>query len=406
MSEKLTKIKKYLTIYAVILSILASFTLGLYVGKVKTPSFLKEDSQNLINTEENKPQNVDFSLFWDVWNEINDKYINQPVDQQALVYGAAKGLVSALQDPYSEFMDPTETQSFNSMLSGTFEGIGAEIAIKNNVLTIVAPLPESPAEKAGLKAGDQILKIDDTVTQELSVDEAVQKIRGSKGSIVTLTIYRENNGGPKEFKVTRDTIKVKSVKVEYKENNIAHITISSFNDDTVTELNKIADEIVAKKSPKIILDLRNNPGGLLDVAVNTATFFLEKNTVVVTEDYGDKQNIHKAKSNNKLKDIPLVVLQNEGSASASEILSGALKDNRQITIVGKTSFGKGSVQEFEQLKSNSSLRITVAKWLTPNGTQINQNGIKPDIEIDLTEEDFNNNRDPQLDKALEIIKTK
>ncbi|MBU0598303.1 S41 family peptidase, partial [Patescibacteria group bacterium] len=317
--------------------------------------------------------------------------------------GALKGMIRSLGDPYSIFLDPEETENFTQELSGSFEGIGAEIGIKNDQLTVIAALPNTPAYNAGLKAGDKILKINDFDTIDMSLDMAVSLIRGPQETVVVLTILSSNNDEINEISITRNIIDVESVTWEILDDNIAYIELIHFNSDTYSDFKKIANEIILKNPNGIVLDLRSNPGGYLDNAIDVAGEFLE-DKVIVIEDFGDSREEYKSGNNAKLKDIPMVVLVDAGSASASEIVAGAMQDYDRATIVGEMTFGKGSVQDFEEYIDGSSLKITVAKWLTPNGISIEDEGIIPDVEIINTEEDFNNNQDPQLDKALEILK--
>lgn len=342
-------------------------------------------------------------LFWQVWQSIQSKYVGRPVDQKTLYYGAVKGLVESLNDPYSVFMDPTVTTDFNNELSGEFEGIGAEIGIKENQLTIIAPLPGSPAEKAGLKAGDKILKIDDKDTSSMDIDYATSIIRGKKGTKVTLTILRTGMENPQPITVTRDQIKVNSVTWKMEKNNIANIQITYFNSDTSALFKKAVNEILTQSPKGIILDLRNDPGGYLSAATDVLNYFIENKTLVIEDlGKGEKQEI-KSSDNAPLKGIKTVVLVDEGSASASEIVAGALQDYKIAKLVGQKTFGKGTVQDLQQFNDGSSLKITIARWLTPLGRSIDKAGITPDYVVELTQQDYNQNKDPQLDKAMELL---
>ena len=349
-------------------------------------------------------EDVDFNLFWNVWDLLKEKYVDRDkLNDKTMFYGALKGLVESSGDPYTVFMEPKLAKEFSNDLAGTFEGIGAEIGKKNDVITIVAPLAGMPAEKAGLKSGDKIYAINGKPTAGLAVDEAVSLIRGPKGTDVTLTIYRDGFETAKDFKITRQIILVKSVKTEMRADKIFVITITNFNDDT-SDLFKQAVQSAVGKNPKgIILDLRNNPGGYLETAIDVASEWIDKGVVVTEQFNPEKKNEYLNRGRARLKDLKTVVLVNQGSASASEIVAGALKDYNKATIVGKKTFGKGSVQTLEQIKDGSSVKITVAKWLTPKGYNINEQGIAPDVEVDLTAEDYNKNKDPQMDKAVEIL---
>jgi carboxyl-terminal processing protease len=355
----------------------------------------------------NSPKNIDFSLFWDVWNYLEDYYVKSSnLDNQQMIYGAISGLVNSLNDPYSVFLTPEDAQKFNEDVKGSFSGIGIEIGMKNNILTVIAPIKDTPAFKAGLRAGDKILAIDNELTDGLILDEAVKKIRGEKGTTVTLTIMRDSFTEPKDFVIERDVINVPALELSFLDNNIAYLQLLNFNENSADEFYKAANQINNKKSPGIILDLRNNPGGYLEISVDIASYFLDKGEIVLREKGNDNREklYYSSEKRPSLKEIPLVILTNEGTASAAEILAGALRDNRNIKIIGEKSFGKGSVQSLLPLKDSSMLKITIAEWFTPNGTAINDKGLEPDIKIVLTEDDWNNNKDPQLDKAKEIIK--
>lgn len=353
-------------------------------------------------------QDENFSLFWDVWDALKKEYVDKSkLNEKELFYGAIKGMVASVGDPYTVFMDPKTAQEFESDMAGTFEGIGAEIGIRKDTLTVIAPLADSPAAQAGLRAGDKIYAIDGKSTAGITIDEAVNKIRGPKGTVVKLTILREGMEQAKEIPITRSTITVKSVTgEEVKGKDIYKITITNFNDDTKDLFEKEVLNVLAKNPKGIILDLRNNPGGYLDTAIDVASEWID-NGLIVTEKFSqDKKNDFSATGHARLKDYKTVILVNEGSASASEIVAGALKDHGKATLVGKTTFGKGSVQTLESLDDGSSLKVTVAKWMTPNGYNINEVGIKPDVEVDMTQADYDSGKDPQLDKAIEILTQK
>ncbi|MBU0637182.1 MAG: S41 family peptidase [Patescibacteria group bacterium] len=350
-------------------------------------------------------QDVDFNLFWNVWDLLHEQYVEKDkLNEKQMFYGALRGLTASLNDPYTVFMDPKVAEEFANDLTGTFEGIGAELGIKNNILTIIAPLAEMPAEKAGLKAGDKIYAINGISTAGITIDEAVSKIRGPKDTEVTLIISRNGLDKARDVKIKRGIIVVKSVNTEMRTDEIFVVRISNFNDDTQKLFKKAVVEIIAKNPKGIILDLRNNPGGYLDTAIEVASEWVEDEVVVTEKFTEEKKNEYLARGRARLKDFPTVILVNQGSASASEIVAGALKDTEKAIIVGKKTFGKGSVQTLKELKDGSSVKVTVAKWLTPKGNCINDQGIMPDVEIDLTIENFNNLKDPQLDKALEILK--
>jgi len=363
------------------------------------------------------PDNLDFSLFWDAYNKLEHNFFDSTkINNQKIIYGAISGMAKSLDDPYTEFFDPTQAKAFQQNLSGSFEGIGIEVGLKKGQLTVIAPLKNTPAEKAGLKSGDQILKIDDKSTYDITLGEAVNLIRGKKGTYVTLTIFRDGWDNSKDIKIIRSTIKIDSITWELiasgeadgKNNDVAYIHIIQFDQTLSTDFKKVANEILKSPAKKIILDLRNNPGGYLDTAQDIAGWFLEPGQVVTIEDFGQnkEQQQYKAEGNGAFVNYPIVVLINEGSASASEILAGSLRDNRSVKLIGEKSFGKGSVQEMISLADNKSfLKVTIAKWLTPKGNSISEVGLTPDVKVELTEDDANANKDPQLDKALEIVKS-
>lgn len=350
------------------------------------------------------PSNLDFTSVENVYDELRKNYAGD-LDANKLIEGAKEGLVKAAGDPYTEYFDEEAAKEFNESLDGTFSGIGAEIAVKNDRLVVVSPLAGSPAEAAGLKAGDYIVKINDESTAEMAVGEAVTKIRGPAGSEVRVTIVRANDA-PKELKITRSNIEVPSVKFEMKAGNIGYIELSRFSEDSAAKVREAASALKAQGATKIILDVRNNPGGLLESAVDISDEFLDKGKVVEEKKDDKVIDSKSAKPGGLLVGLPTVVLINEGSASASEIIAGALKDNKVATIVGEKSFGKGSVQELINLGKKTVLKVTIALWYTPNGKNISKEGISPDVKVDLSQDDFNNNRDPQLDKAIEILQAR
>ncbi len=287
-----------------------------------------------------------------------------------------------------------------------------EIGIREQQLTIISPLEGTPAKRAGLRAGDKILKIDETDTDGISVDEAVNLIRGPKDTMVKLTVMREGWAKANEFRLIRDVIEIPSLKWELKQNEdgktrIAYLALYTFSEKASSDFKKAANEILESPAQKIILDLRNNPGGYLEVSQDIAGWFLEKGQIVTIEDFGSSKSeeLYKSRGNGKLLRYPLVILINQGSASASEILAGCLKDNRGIKLIGEKSFGKGSVQELENLSGGATLKVTVARWLTPNRRLISEIGLEPDIKVEMTDEDIESGLDPQLNKALEIIES-
>lgn len=349
-------------------------------------------------------KDVDFKLFWDVWDIVKNQHVNKDkLTDKIMFYGALKGLVASADDPYTVFMDPKISQEFSDDLAGTFEGIGAELSIKKEILTVVAPLSDSPAQKAGLLAGDKILAINDETTSGMSIDDAVSKIRGPKGTKVKLTILHSEQDKTNDLEITRNTIVIKSVSTQMRSDQIFVIKLSNFNNDTSELFDQAVSDVIKNNPRGIILDLRNNPGGYLDTAVEVASQWVEKGIVVSEKFSAEKKNDYSSSGIAKLKNYKTVVLVNEGSASASEIVAGALRDYKSATLIGEKTFGKGSVQTLENLTDGSSVKITVAEWLTPNGNNINKEGIKPDILVPLTIDDYNSNKDPQMDKAIELL---
>lgn len=389
------------------------FSLGYLLGirgLIASSSKFPEVSINRILPPEK--EKLDFGLFWRVWDTLYEKYYDKSklIDSE-MVYGAIKGMVSAIGDPYTTYLPPAENKIFQEDLQGTFEGVGIQIGFKGNQLVVIAPLPNSPAEKKGIKAGDFIVRIKDEsrgidmATLGITLPEAVQAIRGKAGTSVKLTLVREGEQKPIEVVVVREAVNVPSVVVEYIESgSIAHIKILKFSKETLKEWeNTIAELLLKRNLSGIILDVRNNPGGLLDDAIEIASDFLDSGRVVVIEEKGDgTRSEYRVKKLGRLKNYKLAVLLNEGSASASEILAGALKDNGKAKLIGETTFGKGTIQEPVQIEGNGGLNITIARWLTPSGFWVNDGGLKPDIEVKDNEE---TSEDEQLLEAVEILKS-
>jgi len=394
--------RKSLVLMATLLVI--SFGFGFNYGRNSLPSQGgAKDIFGLVKGDKSVvEENADFGVFWEAWDLIEKNYILGPLNRQKMVYGAVTGMVDSLGDPYSTFLTPEENSALNDDLKGVFGGIGAEVGYREEAITIIAPLKNSPAEKAGLMAGDQIVGVDNKSTEGLNVDEVVEMIRGEKGVSVKIAVVRGEE--TLTFDIVRDTIVDKTVRWEMKEGQVAYIEITQFKQDTATELDAQIGDILAQDPKSVALDLRNNPGGYLNVVVDVASRFIDEGQIVVTEESGESNQVYKASGGKRFNDLPIVVLVNEGSASAAEILAGALKDHHLGTLVGKQTFGKGLVQGISELQDGSALKITVAKWLTPDGNNINKDGIAPDVEVEYTMDDFKAGKDPQLDKALEILR--
>ncbi|OGY99640.1 MAG: hypothetical protein A2945_03270 [Candidatus Liptonbacteria bacterium RIFCSPLOWO2_01_FULL_52_25] len=422
-------------LFGVLVPILAIGLLGGgYMVGYKTG---RERPENIIvrgveNIEANGITNVDFGTFWQAWSVINDSYLkNENISGEEKLRGAIKGLVGSLGDPYSEFFPPAESKKFLDDINGSFGGIGAELGIRNSQLTVIAPLKGTPAERVGLRAGDKILFINTSSTEGISIEEAVSSIRGPKGTLVTLTIFRDGWDKPEEFEIARGTIVIPTVEAT-RIGDVTRIELYNFNNNAEVGFYEAVRDALANDSRGVVLDLRNNPGGYLEVAVDLAGWFLPKGTLVVSEEGRKnasltitsvplseeedpqkneaesmvvKLNEFKANGNEALVGFPVVVLINKGSASASEILAGALRDQRSdVKLVGETSFGKGTVQQLENLADGSSIKITIAHWVLPSGHVLEGDGLKPDVEVEMTEEDYKNERDPQLDRAVEVLR--
>lgn len=382
---------------------MATFIIGIAYGGYIAPSSTSFPSLKRMIERISNTKNVDLSTFSATWDLIESKYVGRPVDANVLLGGAVSGLVNSLNDPYSYYLSPEESKRFDEDLNGNFEGIGAELGVKENAIVIIAPLSGTPAERAGLRSGDIIKQIDGVTTVGLSLDEAVKKIRGPQGSSVTLSILRDNTP-VQEFTIQREKIQTKSVSVEYSTVStkvVAVIAITSFSHTTAQEFTQIAHDVVLRQPHSIVLDLRNNTGGYLDAAVQIADDFLTDGTVVI-EDFGhDSRETITAEPGALLVGYPLVILTNGGTASAAEILAGALEDRLQAITVGEKTFGKGSVQELEPLTDGATVKITIAHWLTPNGRSIEGKGLDPKITVTLSEKDVQARKDPQLQRALE-----
>jgi len=360
---------------------------------------------NLLNFQSNFFSGQNLTLFWEAWQAVSNKFIDrEKIDQKKAFYGALQGMVKSIGDDYTEFYSPQEAKIFNEDISGSFEGVGMEITVRRGIITVVSPLEDTPAWRAGIKSGDLILKINNEDATNLKLEEAVMRIRGPKGTKVILTIMREDFKEPKDIEIVRDVIVVHAVKFKMLENNIGYIKILNFGKNSVPEFYNAINDLLTKGANKLILDLRNNPGGFLESAVIISSWFLPKGDKVVIEDFGGKspQRIHRSLGPGILSNLPLVVLVNRGSASASEILAGALRDNLNVKILGEKTFGKGSVQEVVNLSDGSLVKVTVARWLTPKGKLIEGKGIDPDIEI----KNESDKEDLVLNKAIEILKNK
>jgi carboxyl-terminal processing protease len=391
--------------FSTVLLVCIFFGLGIYVGFHNRPEIDK--ISNILGKETQVSTQADFSPFWKVWNSINEKYPNAiKITDQEKIYGAISGLVGSLNDPYSVFFDPDEAKMFEDDIQGNFGGVGMEVGEKDKILTVIAPMKDTPAYRADIKPGDKILKINDTVTSGLSIEKAIKLIRGDVGTTVRLTIFREGEHEPKEIKIVRDVINIPTLDTELRKDGIFVIKLYSFSANSAELFRNALKEFSASGSDKLLLDLRGNPGGYLDASVSMSSWFLEGGKTVVTEDYGnnEKPKIYRSQGYNIFSDkLKFVILINGGSASASEILAGAMQDYKKAILVGQQSYGKGSVQEVVKVTPDTILKVTVAKWLTPNGNSISEKGLKPDYEVPVALKDVEAKIDPQLNKAVDLL---
>ena len=392
--------QKKVSIPLVLILLVAVFLGGFQLGSSRT-----SEGSKLIESGKISEDNLE--LFWDVWSTVEGKFVDvEKLDPEQMFYGAMKGVVKSLDDPHSEFLDPEESEEFLTSLEGDLTGIGAEVGMRDDELVIISPLRNSPAEKAGLLPGDFIFKIDDKITSDFSLFKAVKRIRGEAGTQVVLTIFRGEEESSREIAITRDFIDIESVVSEMRSDGIAVVTVSTFSEDTAEEFTKVLVDLALKNPSSIILDLRYNGGGFLDAAVAMTSKLLSEGNVLVMHERGQSDEIIPVSGTPIFPETPLVVLINEGSASASEIVAGALQDAQRATVIGEESFGKGTVQELiSSFGNGSTLRITIAKWFTPSGRDVTEEGIIPDIEVELTADDYFAERDPQLEAAVEFLKT-
>jgi carboxyl-terminal processing protease len=405
-------LKKSRSLIILILFVGLSFILGVSLGQNYSGQCLSQgETINVINGDgATTNEQIDMAPFWQVWKLLDDKFVAtkkqaSTTSPQDKVWGAIQGLTNSLGDPYTVFMPPQDAKDFQTDISGNFEGVGMEIGIKDGVLAVVSPLKGSPAEKAGIKAGDKIITIDGQPAADLSTDKAVKLIRGPKDTVVKISVLRNGNSKPLNFEIVRAVIDVPTVKTEIK-GDIFVISLYNFYAQADEQFNNALKEFVSSKKNKLILDLRGNPGGYLDSAVNMASWFLPLGKTVVREDFGNKQpeNVYRSKGYDIFNEnLKMIILADSGSASASEILSGALQEYGIAKLVGTNTYGKGSVQELLPVAGGTSLKVTVARWLTPSGKSISEGGLKPDYEVKITDADIKAGEDPQMAKAVEIL---
>lgn len=420
---KILPISRIRWVILIIALLIFSGGIGYRLGERNTSVSFTPDKRIVVNQNPPSQVNIDFSLFWDVWRRVYRSYIDRAtIDPQKMVWGAISGMVDALGDPYTTYLPPKDNKDFKENLGGAFEGIGAQLGMKDNRVMVIAPLKGMPAEDAGILAGDYIMKVDNEDTTGWTVQQAVNKIRGPKGTTVKLTILHINNGKPVDIAIVRNTINVPSVvwwikpvaqiteisgvpaaKTLPQNGTMAYIQLSQFGDNTNADWEKAVNDVLAAGSSVkgLVLDLRNNPGGYLDGAVWIASEFVKSGTIVSQVNSDGTRADYPVDRRGKLLSIQMVVLINKGSASAAEIVSGALRDYKRATLVGETSFGKGSVQTPEDLPDGSSVHITTGRWLLPRGDSISKKGITPDILVAM--DTTNASADAQLEKAVELL---
>lgn len=384
------------------------FAIGFYAGNKNKPTV----SVNLLNAT--STVSADMEPFWKAWQLLEERFspsssTTELVSDQQKIWGAIQGLTASYGDPYTIFFPPVESKMFEEEISGSFGGVGMEIGIKDGVLTVVSPLKNTPAEAAGVKSGDKIIAIEDKSTANMSSDEAIKLIRGEAGTAVKITFIRESVKEPMVKTIVRANIEIPTINTSITPENIFVIELYSFSATSPNLFRGALREFIESGTDKLVIDLRNNPGGYLEAALDMASWFLPTGKTVVTENFGDgsEPKVYRSKGYDIFTDkLKLVVLINEGSASASEILAGALREYDKAKLVGTKTFGKGSVQELVSLTSDTSLKITVAHWLTPLGNSISEGGLTPDIEIKLTPENTKDGKDPQKEAAIKYLLSK
>lgn len=419
-SNKLTSILLYAAIAIFLFG--SGYKFGIYNTQAapNSTTLVNLKMGESFSSSNSNPKDINMNLFWETWNKLEEKYVDkQKLDKKKMYYGAIKGLAASLEDPYTFFLTPEENKQTKDDLGGRFEGIGAQLGLKDNQIVVVAPLKESPAEKAGIRAGDIITAVDGKSTKGWTLLQGVSKIRGPKKTPVKLTIQR--GGKTSDYTIIRDEIHIPSVELSYKSKKdctssscpqAAVLKLNQFGEQTNSEWDKavqtIADKWQKKEISGMVLDLRDNPGGFLESAVYIASEFIPEGKRIVKQEStkASESRDYTVYRDGKLLDIPLVVMINEGSASASEIVAGALRDYNRAKLIGQKSFGKGSVQEAIDLKDNAGLHITIAKWILPKGDWINGKGIEPEIKVQNPAVDENDTEEPadeQLEKAIDSV---
>jgi carboxyl-terminal processing protease len=403
---------RFATYATMLLFAVATFFVGWQLGQLQVARGAAQPAGLLsaLLGQPTQPEDVELTDIWRVWELLEDKFAaassSEPITNESRIEGMISGLVESYDDPYTTYLPPDDAEQFNEDISGNFGGVGMEVGMRNDVITIISPLPNTPAEAAGLAAGDVIVEINGTSTQDMSVDRAVQLIRGEPGTDVVLTIFRSGETEFRDVSVTRDTITIPTIETEQR-GDVYIIRLFSFNALAEAEMQNALREYVQSGANKLIFDVRGNPGGYLQSAIGIASYFLPAGKVIVREDFGDERPTEVYRSTGRtlrqFSPEQIVVLINGGSASASEIVTGALQAHDMATVIGEQSFGKGSVQELINLPNKASLKVTIARWLTPDGTSISDGGVMPDIVISRTVEQVLADEDPQLDAALRFL---
>jgi len=403
-----SNLNRYKIVLIILILLAVSFGVGMYFGK--SQQNLNQSLSTTAGISSLSTSSVNMDAFWTTWNLLDQKFVYthkdaKKITDQDKIWAAIQGLTSSYGDPYTVFMPPEESKAFEGDISGNFEGVGMELAIKDKSIVVVAPLKGTPAYNAGVLKGDVILSIDGKTTTGMSVDEAVKLIRGQAGTDVTIEFSREGKTQPIKIKITRGVIDVPTAETEIK-GDVFVIRLYNFYAPSADKFRIALRDFVESGKYKLVLDLRGNPGGYLDSAVDIASWFLPLGKIVVQEDFGPniQEQIYRSKGYDIFSDqLKMVILADSGSASASEILAGALQEHKIAKLVGTKTFGKGSVQELLKVTPNTSLKVTVARWLTPNGISISDNGLTPDYEVKMTDADVKANKDPQMDKAISLL---
>ena len=414
MKNKINRIKRLLLNKKFLFGVASVVLLvGVFVGGMFFEYVHRPYAQRVSGISDMQPPdgvNVDMEPFWKVWTTIDANFPGaKDISSQDRLYGAIKGLVASLGDPYSVYFPPADSKDFQDTIDNSFDGIGMEVGITDGQLDVIAPLKNTPAERAGIKAGDIIVKIDGKATTDMSVDEAVHLIRGTKGTPVTLNIFTPGDKQPRDVIVVRDTIEIPLIETKKLDGGIFDISLYNFGENSASDFANAVNEFEKSGDNKLIIDLRDNPGGYLDASVDIASMFLPEGQKIVTENFGGGQADHVYTSKGygfvDPTKVKIVILVNKGSASASEILSGAMQENNAAILIGEKTYGKGSVQEVLGITGDTTLKLTIAKWLTPNGTWISKKGLDPDITVTASDTSSSTTDDAVLARALEYFKT-